>query len=117
VGSTELLKDTPLEPLQRDYVDTIEEAARVALLLVDKLLDMSKLEADRLELERVEFNLRETLENVARARLARKPKPPRYEHSRRHVADDHSVAPSATTNLRTNPIPRRNGEKKLLLAR
>jgi PAS domain S-box-containing protein len=66
VGSTELLKDTPLQPLQRDYVDTIDEAARATLLLVDKLLDMSRLEADRLDLERVVFPLRETLENVAR---------------------------------------------------
>lgn len=66
MSSAELLQDTPLDPMQRDYVETIEEVGRTTLSLVNDLLDMSKAEAGRLELDSVEFNLPGTLEDVAR---------------------------------------------------
>lgn len=66
MGCAELLKETPLDPMQREYVETIEEGGRATLTLVNDLLDVSKVAAGRLELERAEFNLAETLENLAR---------------------------------------------------
>ncbi|HWG10663.1 MAG TPA: ATP-binding protein [Rhodanobacteraceae bacterium] len=56
----------PLQPTQRDYLATAHKSAQELLRIVDDILDYSKVEAGKLELEKVGFNLRELMENVLR---------------------------------------------------
>jgi PAS domain S-box-containing protein len=66
LGMAEILSDTPLDAAQREYVNIISGSANALLALINDLLDLSKIEADRLELEEIEFNLRDLLyESVA----------------------------------------------------
>ncbi|HET6604109.1 MAG TPA: ATP-binding protein [Xanthomonadaceae bacterium] len=62
----DLLLSSRLDPDQREYVHTAYGSARQLLRIVDDILDYSKLEANKLELETVGINLRELLESVMR---------------------------------------------------
>ena len=64
IGMTELLLDTPLESLQREYVEVVRTSGAALLRIVDDILDFSKVEAGRLQLEEIEFDLRGCLEEV-----------------------------------------------------
>ena len=61
----ELVLSTPLAPDQRDYLSTAYASARELLRIVDAILDYSKLDAERLELEITGLNLRELVSAVA----------------------------------------------------
>jgi PAS domain S-box-containing protein len=67
LGMAEILADTPLDETQREYVNIISGSAHALLALINDLLDLSKIEADRLELEQVEFNLRDLLYDAVAA--------------------------------------------------
>jgi signal transduction histidine kinase/CheY-like chemotaxis protein/HPt (histidine-containing phosphotransfer) domain-containing protein len=56
----------PLPPMPRDYLVTAHKSAQELLRIVDDILDYSKVEAGKLELEKVGFNLRELMSNVQR---------------------------------------------------
>jgi len=62
----DLLLSTRLESDQQEYVRTAFQSARQLLRIVDDILDYSKLEAGKLELETVGLNLRELLEAIMR---------------------------------------------------
>lgn len=64
IGFTEQLQKTALEPKQEKYVETIEKASDHLLSLVNDILDLSKIEAGRLTLEKIRFNLVDLLNEV-----------------------------------------------------
>ena len=64
IGMTSLLMDTPLAPEQRSYADTIRQCGEALLQLINDVLECSKIEAGKLELESIDFNLRTTVEDV-----------------------------------------------------
>jgi two-component system sensor histidine kinase/response regulator len=57
IAMTELLLETPLDAVQHDYAITLKESAQALLAIIDDILDFSKLEANRIELEAVAFEL------------------------------------------------------------
>ncbi len=57
IGMAQILAETPLDGTQREYLDIIRGSAKALLSLINGVLDLSKIEADRLELENVEFDL------------------------------------------------------------
>jgi len=61
LGMLELALDTRLDAEQRDYLDTAKESAQVLLIVINDILDFSKIEAGKLDLETVNFSLRESL--------------------------------------------------------
>ncbi len=65
IGMLELALDTSLTPEQRDYLNTSLQSAEELLTLLNDILDFSKIEAKRLDLEVIDFNLRNTVEDVA----------------------------------------------------
>ncbi len=56
VGFTELLKDSKLEEEQREFVDIIEKSSENLLEIINNILDLSKIESNKLEIENIAFN-------------------------------------------------------------
>ncbi|MEP6895659.1 MAG: response regulator, partial [Chloroflexota bacterium] len=71
MGMLELALDTQLTAEQRDFLETSLHSAEALLALLNDILDFSKIEAGRLELEKINFSLRNTLEDVAFTLAAR----------------------------------------------
>ncbi len=65
IGLAGLLRDTDLNTEQREYVDTLHRSATALLDILNDILDMSKIEAGKLALEPIEFDLATTVEDVA----------------------------------------------------
>ncbi|MCK5231262.1 MAG: response regulator, partial [Desulfobulbaceae bacterium] len=64
IGMLELAMDTDLDDNQKDIFDMISRGAESLLYLVNDILDYSKIEAGRIELENIPFDLRSTIEDV-----------------------------------------------------
>jgi len=62
MGMTSLLLDTKLNAEQRDYANTIRYSSDALLGLINDILDFSKIEAGKLELESINYDLRELVE-------------------------------------------------------
>ena len=66
MGMTDLALRTRLTPRQRDYIRTAREAADALLTILDDVLDVSKMDAGRLTLDRTSFDVRDTVEDGVR---------------------------------------------------
>jgi len=64
LGYTALLKETPLARDQREYVTTIESSGQHLLLLINDILDLSKIESGRIKIHASAFALRSFLEEL-----------------------------------------------------
>ncbi len=64
IGFTALALETDLSDEQRQYLESVLTCSESLLGLLNEILDFSKLEAGKLELERVEFDLRDLMEGV-----------------------------------------------------
>ena len=71
LGMTGLALDTELTPEQRDYLQMVDSAAQSLLGLLNDILDVSKIEAGKLDLESIEFRLRYGLHEATKL-LARR---------------------------------------------
>jgi two-component system, sensor histidine kinase and response regulator len=91
----ELALDTPLNPEQEDYLQTSLKSAEALLTLLNDILDYSKIEAGRLDLESINFSLRNAIEDVAYT-LARRAQDKGLEMAC-------LIDPDLTSNLRGDP--------------
>jgi signal transduction histidine kinase/CheY-like chemotaxis protein/HPt (histidine-containing phosphotransfer) domain-containing protein len=66
IGMTDLALDTPLSPEQRDYLETAKSSAESLLAILNDILDLSKVESGKLELEAVAFSMHDLLGEVTR---------------------------------------------------
>ncbi len=73
LGMVELSLDTALDAEQRDYLDTARESAQGLLTVINDILDFSRIEAGKLDLETVNFSLRESLAQTMKALALRAP--------------------------------------------
>ncbi len=64
IGMTELALDTDLTQEQREYLGMVKSSADALLSLINDILDFSKIEAGKLEIENIDFSLRNALEEV-----------------------------------------------------
>ena len=64
VGFTELLKDTGLEEEQKEFVEIIEKSSENLLEIINNILDLSKIESNKLEIENIIFNPIEEFESA-----------------------------------------------------
>lgn len=65
IGMTGLALERELTDEQHEYLDIVKESGYSLLRLIDDILDLSKIEAERIKLEQVDFDLRATVESVA----------------------------------------------------
>ncbi|MGB7545607.1 MAG: PAS domain S-box protein, partial [Methanothrix sp.] len=63
IGLTSLLLNTPINPEQRDYIETIRSSGDSLLAVISDILDFSKIEGGMLELESKPFDLQRVLED------------------------------------------------------
>lgn len=64
IGMSGILKKTKLDADQSSYVNTIKNSAENLMVIINDILDYSKLDSEKLELERSTFNLQQAVEEV-----------------------------------------------------
>lgn len=76
MGFLGLLKATPLNEQQKDHIETISSSGQVLLNVINDILDISKVEAGELRLERIDFNLEHLVDDtlkIIKPRVGGKP--------------------------------------------
>ncbi|HSC69332.1 MAG TPA: response regulator, partial [Cellvibrio sp.] len=63
IGMLEMLRDTPLDDNQKHYIDVIHRSGETLLTIINDILDYSKIEAGKMQLEETTFELDELIEN------------------------------------------------------
>lgn len=64
IGMSKLLEQTELNETQKDYLNKIESSSKILLNIINDILDLSKIEAGKLELEKIDFNINDVIENL-----------------------------------------------------
>lgn len=96
IGINELLFATPLSPEQRQLLTSSQGSAQLMLSLVSNILDISRIESGRLELEHVEFDLHKLLHTTLRTL--------QVEADRKKLALGLSVAAEVPYRLSGSPV-------------
>jgi signal transduction histidine kinase/CheY-like chemotaxis protein len=71
MGMTDLALETQLTPEQREYLETVKTSSDSLLTVINDILDFSKIEAGKIDLEAVDFNLRDCLESTLKTVVLR----------------------------------------------
>jgi CheY-like chemotaxis protein len=64
IGMTRLLLDTPLSDEQREYVEAVHDSGQALLTIINDLLDLTRMEAGRLELDSIDFDLERVVDRT-----------------------------------------------------
>jgi CheY-like chemotaxis protein len=95
LGFANLLRDTPLNDVQRDFVHTIERSGQNLLAIINDILDFSKIEAGAMTLENIPFDLSDAIEEVV-ALMAGKAE-------EKHLEMAMSIAPTVPERIVADP--------------
>ncbi len=101
IGMTELALGTKLTGTQQDYLQAVQTSADSLLSLLNDILDLSKIEAGRMELEQVDFDLLDTVEHLADIMAQRA--------SHKHLELMFHVAPDVPVAVKGDPTRLRQG--------
>jgi signal transduction histidine kinase/CheY-like chemotaxis protein len=71
VGFTQLLKSTEVNDEQKEFISVIESSSENLLTIVNDILDLSKIKADKIELEEIEFNTFDKFQSAIESYAAR----------------------------------------------
>ncbi len=66
IGMADLLADTPLATEQREYLELMQSSADALMAVINDILDFSKIEAGRFDIDRIDFPLRDCLEQTVK---------------------------------------------------
>jgi signal transduction histidine kinase/CheY-like chemotaxis protein len=64
IGMTNILLNTDLSETQHNYLSAIDYSAKNLLVIINDILDLSKINAEKLEIEKVNFSIKEVLDSV-----------------------------------------------------
>jgi signal transduction histidine kinase/DNA-binding response OmpR family regulator len=92
IGMTDLVLDTELTSQQREYVAIAKSSAEALLTIINDILDSSKIDAGKMELDRIDFYLRDLIGDIARAAA-----PKAYEKGLELIVDIDAAVPDALT--------------------
>ncbi|WP_034607441.1 hybrid sensor histidine kinase/response regulator [Megalodesulfovibrio gigas] len=95
IGMTELALDTDLTDEQRDFLETVRDSAETLLRIINDILDFSKIEARKMELAKVDFDLRATLDKAL--------KPHRHACERKGIFCSLHISPDVPPRLNGDP--------------
>lgn len=96
IGMAQLLETTPLNEEQQEYVSTMRSSGESLLSIINDILDYSKIEARKLELEKTSFSLDDMLADISRLfSLQMRSKGLQYEHV---------IAPNTANHLLGDPV-------------
>ncbi|AFU99447.1 response regulator [Simiduia agarivorans] len=95
IGMVELLRDTPLNATQQHYLDVIHRSGETLIDIINDILDYSKIEAGKMELESAPFNLEDLVEDCVQLFGA--------TANKRHIELIGSVSPTTPLNLMGDP--------------
>ena len=95
IGMSEILAQTNLETDQRDYLRVVQQSADGLLVLLNDILDLSKVEAGKLELEEIEFGLHDVVGKTVQTLTMR--------GAERHIELALRVDPALPDTLRGDP--------------
>ncbi|MFM2052379.1 MAG: hypothetical protein RL456_416 [Pseudomonadota bacterium] len=95
IGMTELALETSLDAEQRDYLEMVRSSADALLVVINDILDYSKIEADRLSVEEVPFSLHALVEDTMR--------PLALRAGARGLAMRHAIDPSLPASIVSDP--------------
>ena len=95
IGMIELAMETPLSHEQQELISTAKSSAGSLLVLLNDILDFSKIEAGKLDLEEVDFSLRDNLETAVKG-LG-------LQALRKGLKLTYDVSPEVPDNLRSDP--------------
>lgn len=110
IGMTNLLKDTKLNIVQKEYVNLLEEASYNLIELVNDILDYSKLDTGNLRIENGQVDIQACIEECISAvniRAEKKKLTINYDISRntpRYITSDYSRIKQVIINLLSNAI-------------
>lgn len=96
LGLAQLLLDTQLDQEQRDYVETLSECATSLLSIINDILDLSKIDAGKLQLFEKTFALRTCIDQAAR--------PLAVELARKSIAFTTTIADDCPDQLYGDPV-------------
>jgi two-component system sensor histidine kinase/response regulator len=96
IGLTHLALQTELDPKQHNYLVKIQASAASLLSIINDILDISKIEAGRIELDDVAFNLASVIENVSNIATIRA--------AEKDLKFQFSVDPTVPMDLRGDPL-------------
>jgi signal transduction histidine kinase/CheY-like chemotaxis protein len=95
VGFTELLKDTDLQEEQSEFVEIIEKSSENLLEIINNILDLSKIESNKLEIEDIPFNPIEEFESAVEVYAVRA--------SEKHIDLSCFIDPSLEQQIKGDP--------------
>jgi PAS domain S-box-containing protein len=95
IGMLQLFEETSLTPEQQRYSTVAQKSGRALVSLVDDILDLSKIEARKLTLENLDFDLRRTVEDVVQLL--------RFQAAAKSLGVDLRVSPELPAVLRGDP--------------
>ncbi len=96
IGLTHLALQTGLDPKQHGYLVKIQASAASLLSIINDILDISKIEAGRIELDDVAFNLASVMDNVTNIATIRA--------NEKEIAFGVSLDPTVPLTLRGDPV-------------
>ncbi len=96
IGMTGIVLETQLTPQQREYLELVRSSADWLLAVINDILDFSKIEAGKLELEEIDFNVRETLGDLV--------KPLAFRAEAKGIKLVSRVAPEVPERLLGDPV-------------
>lgn len=96
IGFTKLCLHSELTLKQRDYLNKVDVASHSLSHLINDVLDLSKIEAGKLEMERVPFNLNQVLSNVRHVMW--------FDVAKRGLTFSMGVEPSVPANVIGDPL-------------
>ena len=95
IGMTALVLQTDVTAEQRGYLEIVESSADSLLTIINDILDFSKMEAGKLSLDPIEFNLRESIDDTMRTFASRA--------KQKKITLTHSVATDVPVLLISDP--------------
>jgi len=96
IGMTELVLESDLDSEQRDYLQTVLESSNSLLGLLNDVLDFSKIESGKVDLETIDFGLRQVVEESIRTVL--------YSAKQKNLALSYEISPDTHDWFTGDPL-------------